>query len=151
VPPGRAAWQGYATVVHTLVKAGAQVDLQNKGGGTALIWAATNGHAAIVEALMKAGAEINIQDEDGWTALDHSTRSGANDNAVRALLRSTNENWTVKVEGDVKGVAGGPAGNTWTDSTCYTIRSALWNWKAEIAVVMLITVRARPIEVVRCP
>jgi ankyrin repeat protein len=51
------------------VKAGADVNLQDKNGSTPLINACCGGHASVVKELIKAGADVNLQDKDGNTPL----------------------------------------------------------------------------------
>ena len=52
-----------------LLQRGAEIDLQNSNGDTALMDAAGQGHERVVELLLQRGAEINLQDSDGDTAL----------------------------------------------------------------------------------
>ncbi|XP_055998771.1 uncharacterized protein LOC125654883 isoform X2 [Ostrea edulis] len=54
--------EGHASIVEELVKAGADVNLQRRGGCTPLIAASKRGHVSIVEELVKAGADINAHD-----------------------------------------------------------------------------------------
>ena len=51
------------------MRRGAEINLQNSDGGTALMLAASNGHERVVELLLRHGAEINLQNSDGGTAL----------------------------------------------------------------------------------
>lgn len=55
--------------VKRLIKAGADVNIQNINEDTALIWASREGHAEIVRLLIEGGADINIQNNEGETAL----------------------------------------------------------------------------------
>uniref|UniRef100_A0A3B4WXA8 Uncharacterized protein n=1 Tax=Seriola lalandi dorsalis TaxID=1841481 RepID=A0A3B4WXA8_SERLL len=52
-----------------LLRHGAEINLQDSIGITALISAASNGHERVVELLIRRGAEINLQSSDGVTAL----------------------------------------------------------------------------------
>src|SRR5207237_2637120 len=49
-------------VAKILLAAGANVNLQNAWGGTALQWAADAGILEVVQALVKAGANVNLGD-----------------------------------------------------------------------------------------
>ena len=50
--------------VKELIKAGANLDLQDSGRNTALIWASYRGYIDIVKELIKAGADWNLKDND---------------------------------------------------------------------------------------
>ncbi len=63
----------------------AAIDLQGKGGQTALIIASQVGHEAVVEALLAKGANINHQNEKGVTALLIASNQG-HERIVQALL-----------------------------------------------------------------
>jgi ankyrin repeat protein len=56
-----ASWQGHAATVQALIGAGADLNLQGKDGGTALMTAAKEGYTATVQALIGAGADLNLQ------------------------------------------------------------------------------------------
>jgi len=60
------ALNSFISVVNTLIKAGANVNLQDKEGDTALMFAQTG---KIIDALLDAGADVNIQDNDGNTVI----------------------------------------------------------------------------------
>ncbi len=45
--------------VVSALDAGADINIQNNDGLTALIWAARNGHIEIVESLLRANANLN--------------------------------------------------------------------------------------------
>ena len=49
--------------------AGADVDIENTDGKTALIWAARIGHTKIVKLLIDAGGDVRTKDHHGLTAL----------------------------------------------------------------------------------
>ena len=56
--------------VKELLKLGVDPNIQDRNGGTALIYAArTRGYIDIVKILLENGADPNIQDNDGVTAL----------------------------------------------------------------------------------
>jgi serine/threonine-protein phosphatase 6 regulatory ankyrin repeat subunit B len=63
-------------VIDILLKAGAKVNLQGKGGYTALMWASFNGDRETVNVLLKAGAAPNLKDENGDTALSKASKRG---------------------------------------------------------------------------
>ncbi|MDE2682390.1 MAG: ankyrin repeat domain-containing protein, partial [Verrucomicrobiota bacterium] len=65
-----AAAFGQAKAAKVLIKAKADLNLQNKDGNTALHTAAFLCHPEIVEALLKAGADKAIKANTGATALD---------------------------------------------------------------------------------
>jgi ankyrin repeat protein len=71
--------------VQALIGAGADLNLQDKDGFTALIRAAANDHTATVQTLIGAGADLNLQNKDGFTAL---IRAAANEHmaTVQALI-----------------------------------------------------------------
>jgi ankyrin repeat protein len=54
----RAAQRGDLSTVEAELAAGAEINLQDRHGRTALAYAVANGHIAIVEALLKKGAAI---------------------------------------------------------------------------------------------
>ncbi len=65
-----AAAFGQTEAAKALIKAGANLDLQNKDGNTALSTAAFLCHPEIVKALLEAGADKSIKSNAGTTALD---------------------------------------------------------------------------------
>jgi ankyrin repeat protein len=58
-----ASWQGHTITVQALIRAGADLNVQDKGGTTALMIASEGGHVATVQALIGAGADCTIQDK----------------------------------------------------------------------------------------
>jgi ankyrin repeat protein len=52
-----------------LIDAGADLNIQDTAGLTALHRCARWNHPEIARMLIDAGADLNIQDTDGWTAL----------------------------------------------------------------------------------
>ena len=48
-----ASENGRGSIVDSLIRAGASVDIQNKYGNTALIWASSNRHGSIVDSLIQ--------------------------------------------------------------------------------------------------
>ncbi len=65
-----AATFGRVEVAKALIDAGADLNLKDKNGSTALLIASFFAHPDIVEALLEAGAGPNISNNDGATALD---------------------------------------------------------------------------------
>ena len=59
-----------------LIDAGADINIEDKDGWTALIWASQCGHTETAKALIDAGADINIEDRQGWTALMWASHYG---------------------------------------------------------------------------
>ena len=67
---------GGANTVAILISAGAQLDLQNKHGATALMLAAYYGHLSTASLLIEAGANITLQEHAGATALAWASANG---------------------------------------------------------------------------
>ncbi|NIA28805.1 MAG: hypothetical protein GWP06_02690 [Actinobacteria bacterium] len=65
-----AAYEGEYGLVCSLINNGANPDVTNEYGETALMVASENGYDAIIEYLLDHGADINIKNKDGDTALD---------------------------------------------------------------------------------
>jgi ankyrin repeat protein len=64
-----AAIHGHSALVADLIKAGANVNIQNLNKRTALMHAAASGDVASVRALIQAGADVNAVENNGGTAL----------------------------------------------------------------------------------
>lgn len=73
-----ASLAGYDAVVDAILEetGGADIDLKNASGRTALHIAAGRGQKKVVERLIAAGADVNIADADGATALMAAVESG---------------------------------------------------------------------------
>jgi ankyrin repeat protein len=56
-------------IVQLLIEAGADINIQDRYGDTALILASMYGSKEIVKLLLKANANVNIQNDNGNTAL----------------------------------------------------------------------------------
>ena len=84
--PMGAANQDQARVVELLIQRGAEINLQNSVGDTALTCAANNGHERVVELLIRRGADVNLRDSIGCTALTISSQHG-HERVVELLLR----------------------------------------------------------------
>jgi ankyrin repeat protein len=81
-----AASKGDATEIERLLKSGADVNVQQADGATALQWAAYRGDAKLAERLLKAGAKPGLANNNGATPLWLAASRG--DAAViRALLK----------------------------------------------------------------
>ena len=61
----REAARGHTETVHTLLARGADGDMVDRDGKTALMLAAFEGHTATVQVLLANGAQVNRQDKDG--------------------------------------------------------------------------------------
>ncbi len=78
----RAAKVGNAAAVRRLLAAGADVNTQDAGAWTPLLWAAQQGHAAVLRLLLENGANIGHQGfiygstNPGWSALTLSVNGG---------------------------------------------------------------------------
>ena len=59
----------WPSVVETLVKAGADLNVEHKDGCTALVLAAARGTVEMCRVIVDAGADLNRQTKDGMTAL----------------------------------------------------------------------------------
>ena len=59
-------------IAQLLLEAGADKDLQDHDGYTALMLAAGIGHVKIAQLLLEAGADKDLQDSDVYTALMHA-------------------------------------------------------------------------------
>jgi ankyrin repeat protein len=68
-----------------LLNAGANPNLKNKLGGTALMWAASYGQDEAVALLLERGADPSIKDIDGVTASGWAAKNGRENLVV--LLR----------------------------------------------------------------
>ena len=66
---------GSPRVVKYLVDSGAGVDVADRAGKTALMWAAQHGRPAMVKALLRRGADAKRRDAKGRTALHYCTAS----------------------------------------------------------------------------
>lgn len=60
---------GNITEVQKLVRSGVNVNLKDRNGETALVWAAVNGNTNIMKYLLSKGADINSYGRQGNTAL----------------------------------------------------------------------------------
>lgn len=58
-----AAWHDFSRICRILCNAGADLNIRNKEGETALVCAAQRGNAEIVQILIKNKAHLDIQDK----------------------------------------------------------------------------------------
>ncbi len=78
-------------IFSSLLQAGANVNVQNKAGQTALMIAAQNGDFACVEALLERRAAVNLMDTSRQTALHKAVQSKAmknNQDACEKIITS---------------------------------------------------------------
>jgi ankyrin repeat protein len=80
-----------------LLDAGAEINIKNKSGRTALMLAASEGHVNIVRTLVLAGADINVTDEDEMNVLAHAA-----DNNHAAVVRFLKSKGAVETVAKVK-------------------------------------------------
>ncbi len=78
-------------IVKLLIEAGANLNLQEKNGWTALMSASRNSTKSTentVKMLIDAGCDLNLQDNDGWTALMLASRysTKSTENTVKMLI-----------------------------------------------------------------
>lgn len=75
-PINMAAQEGHMETVLALITAGADVNVANDVGTTALHIAARKGYIEIVQALIEAGADTALKNDDGKTAADLAAEHG---------------------------------------------------------------------------
>lgn len=83
--PGRTA-SDWPKVVETLLKAGADPNVQSREGFSGLMMAAAQGQKDICELLVSGGADVNLKENKGATALDIAKAGGHS--PIAELLRS---------------------------------------------------------------
>jgi uncharacterized protein len=83
-----AARTGQPGPVKALLKCGAEINAMERGGQTALMWAAAEGNAEVVDLLIHAGADLHATLPDsGFTPLLFAARDGRAE-VVRMLLKA---------------------------------------------------------------
>ena len=78
-PLHQAVLSGDRAAVQRLIRSGADVNVANRYGVTALLLAAQRGHADLIDVLLKAGASVKAADAklpEGQTLLMHASRTG---------------------------------------------------------------------------
>jgi ankyrin repeat protein len=73
---GLAAHYGMLRTVRAMIAAGADVNLRDNAGRTALFDALSGGHATVAKALLDAGARVDLADQDGMTPVAIAARRG---------------------------------------------------------------------------
>ena len=86
-PLTAASGQGHVEVVRLLLEAGADKNLADNDGSTALMCAALWEKVEVMRLLLEAGADMNMADIDGNTALMHAAGEG-NHGALRLLVEA---------------------------------------------------------------
>ena len=81
---GRQLWGKHADCLYELINSGANVNIQNKEGDTALMYAAATDIQSLIE-LITSGADLNIQNNNQETALMFAARTG-NVNQAEMLI-----------------------------------------------------------------
>jgi ankyrin repeat protein len=71
-----ASFAGYLGIVRELIPQGVNINAQENGGWTALMYAAAKGNLDIFQILLAAGADVNIKEHSGATALSESAYWG---------------------------------------------------------------------------
>ncbi len=66
-----ASQKGHSEVVTILLKNGAQVNLQENDGWSALMMSCHNGHAEVVKLLLEKGVQVNLQKSDDRSVWEH--------------------------------------------------------------------------------
>ena len=70
-----AAENGHSNTVEALLEHGAEIDLQDRSGMTALMTAVIAGRVKSVKALLERGADPGIKDSTGAAALDYAKKT----------------------------------------------------------------------------
>lgn len=93
----QAAAQGNLARVNELIRAKADLNIQDHNGCTALTLATARGNADIITALLDAGANAKLQDKQGKTAFGYAANSAIEQTLTRgitrALVRSGAKTW----------------------------------------------------------
>jgi ankyrin repeat protein len=63
--------QNHNLIIRAILSAGANVNLQNRAGNTAVMLASENKNLAALKLLLEAGADVNIKNKDGKTLFDY--------------------------------------------------------------------------------
>ncbi len=87
-PLMKASINGHIQAVKKLLSKGAEVDLTDKGGYSAMMLAASNNFYNIVSLLVTQGADINrVELTNGWTSLIWAAKRGHVE-TVKVLLKN---------------------------------------------------------------
>ncbi|WP_353273625.1 ankyrin repeat domain-containing protein [Wolbachia endosymbiont (group A) of Agelastica alni] len=87
-----AAKHGDIEIVNALIKAGANVNAENKDKWTPLHFAAAWGHKDVLEVLLTAGANVNAENKNKWTPLYLAAVRGHKDVLEVLLTAGANVN-----------------------------------------------------------
>uniref|UniRef100_A0A4W5NFT7 Ankyrin repeat domain 6b n=1 Tax=Hucho hucho TaxID=62062 RepID=A0A4W5NFT7_9TELE len=82
-----ASYKGHTEVVHILLKADCDLDIQDDGEQTALHRAAVVGNSDVISALIQEGCALDRQDKDGNTALHEVSWHGFSQ-SVKLLVKA---------------------------------------------------------------
>ena len=88
----RSVSEGDADLVRLLAKNGANVNVADRRGRTALMTAVLKDRAAVIDALIAAGADIHAQDESGKSAIMHAVNTSKPDLAIISTLLKAGAN-----------------------------------------------------------
>ena len=61
--------EGHSGVIRLLLEKGAQADLQDNRGRSALMYSSKRNKLEVAKLLLENGAQVDIQDYGGWCAL----------------------------------------------------------------------------------
>lgn len=89
-PLMRAARLARIELVRELIRLGANLELRNADGNTALWLACFSNERAVVEALIDAGASLDNQNDNGATCLMYAASSGKAELVALLLARGCN-------------------------------------------------------------
>ena len=79
-------WKAAVNNCEILIKSGANVNLANTAGETALMLASASGNSKLVDLLIKSGAEVNVVNKVGDSALSYANNAPENkSDIVKAL------------------------------------------------------------------
>eukprot|EP00282_Hemiselmis_andersenii_P036519 CAMPEP_0169426622 /NCGR_PEP_ID=MMETSP1042-20121227/315_1 /TAXON_ID=464988 /ORGANISM="Hemiselmis andersenii, Strain CCMP1180" /LENGTH=250 /DNA_ID=CAMNT_0009536585 /DNA_START=139 /DNA_END=888 /DNA_ORIENTATION=+ len=92
-----AAASGHASVVQTLLEAGADVNARDLHDSTPLHWAASLGHQAVLVVLCKGGANLHLRDKTGKTPIGVAVQH-RQEYAAELLKRSLIRRWKMLSE-----------------------------------------------------
>ena len=75
------SWHSPIEIAQLLIEKGADVNLANEQGVTALMFAAEKGRSDLALLFMEKGAALNAKDKEGQTAIVHAVEEGQADMA----------------------------------------------------------------------
>lgn len=125
-PLMQAASKGNIATAHLLLKANAKINVQNKEGDSALIYATENNHADLIDLLIASGAEVNPKGASS-SPLFIASKNGAFKIAERLLAAGAivNDIWTIKLDDDSR------------SSPCTPLYIAVQNRHRDVAQLLL--------------